>query len=151
VAARLPRCLRLVAAYQNELAPELVVADQPVWWTLRRPWRPLDYDALRAVLRRANERLGTNWTVHDLRHTFAVRMANDPKVPLVTLQVLLGHAHLATTQRYLKPHLDQVLRHAREHHRRRTDIGGSTREPARELGYDHGDLRELFGWQGAGP
>ncbi len=104
--------------YQNELPTELVAGDQPVWWTLRRPWRQLDYDALRAVLRRANAKLSTNWSPHDLRHTYAVRMANDPKVPLVSLQVLLGHVHLTTTQRYLKPHLDQVLQHAREHQRR---------------------------------
>ena len=40
----------------------------PLWWTLRRPARPLTYEAFRAVLRRANQRLGTNWTLHDLRH-----------------------------------------------------------------------------------
>nr|WTB36374.1 site-specific integrase [Streptomyces sp. NBC_00830] len=44
----------------------------PIWWTLRRrrqgtaelARQPLGYDALRAVLRRANEVLGTNWTMH---------------------------------------------------------------------------------------
>ena len=35
----------------------------------------MTYEALRAVLRRANARLGTNWTMHDLRHTCALRMA----------------------------------------------------------------------------
>jgi hypothetical protein len=28
--------------------------------------------------------------------------------------MLLGHAHLSTTRRYLKPHLDQTLQHARQ-------------------------------------
>jgi integrase/recombinase XerD len=44
--------------------------DDPVWQTLRRRDRgvglqrqPLNYDALRAVLRRANELLGSNWTM----------------------------------------------------------------------------------------
>jgi integrase len=48
--------------------PRLAGADW-LWWTLRRrhgdgrPRRvPLDYDALRAVLRRANTLLSTNWT-----------------------------------------------------------------------------------------
>jgi integrase len=135
--------------YQNDLPVELIAADQPVWWTLRRPWRPLDYDALRAVLRRANTQLGTNWTLHDLRHTYAVRMANDPNVPLVSLQVLLGHVHLTTTQRYLKPHLEQVLAHAREHYRRQAQPDAVERDPAADLGYDHDDLHELFGWQEA--
>ncbi|MFJ5675925.1 hypothetical protein [Streptomyces sp. NPDC093097] len=40
---------------------------QPLWWTLRRPWRPLGYDAARMMFNRANELLGANWTLHDLR------------------------------------------------------------------------------------
>lgn len=132
--------------YQRTLPRALLRGDQPVWWTLRRPWRQLDYDAMRAVFRRVNRRLETNWTLHDLRHTCAIRMANDPKMPLVTVQTLLGHAHLTTTQRYLKPHLDQVVAHIREHHRREAEPPTPTVKPS-ELGYDDGDLRELFGWQ----
>lgn len=134
---------------QQGLPPELLAADQPVWWTLRRPWRALDYDAMRAVVRRVNRLLETNWSLHDLRHTFAVRMANDPRVPLVSLQVLLGHAHLSTTERYLKPHLEQVIAHARDHQaRQRTPQMAEKAGPV--LGYDTSDLRELFGWQAPG-
>ncbi len=134
--------------YQQRLPRDLVQANQPVWWTLRRPWRPLNYEAMRAVLRRANQQLETNWALHDLRHTCAIRMANDPAMPLVDVQVVLGHVHLSTTQRYLKPRLEQVVAQVREHHQRRSappvpgvdaGVGG--------LGYDDGDLRELFGWQ----
>jgi len=42
---------------------------------------PLTYDALRAVLRRANDHLGANWTMHDLRHTCALRI--DPRRGIV--------------------------------------------------------------------
>jgi integrase len=41
--------------------------DDPVWWTLRRPYRPLAYHAARAMFVRANEALGANWSLHDLR------------------------------------------------------------------------------------
>ncbi|WP_330358332.1 tyrosine-type recombinase/integrase [Streptomyces chartreusis] len=75
----------------------------PLWWTLRRPWRPLQYDAARAMFNRANDLLGSNWTLHDLRHTAAYRMARDPKVSLTDVQWVLAHAHLSTTQIYLKP------------------------------------------------
>lgn len=44
-------------------------ADTRLWWTLRRPVRPLAYSALRQVLNRANATLGSNITFHDLRHT----------------------------------------------------------------------------------
>ncbi|MGH3528397.1 MAG: tyrosine-type recombinase/integrase, partial [Pseudonocardiaceae bacterium] len=42
-----------------------------------------------------------NWSLHDLRHTAAYRMARDPEMPLTDVQWVLGHAHLSTTQRYL--------------------------------------------------
>jgi integrase/recombinase XerD len=75
-----------------------------VWWTLRRRNRggglarqPMNYEALRAVFRRANECLGTNWSMHDLRHTAALRMSRDDTLTMRDVQTILGHAHLSTT------------------------------------------------------
>ena len=55
--------------YQREIR-DLVPAgpDDPLWWTLRRPFRRLEYDAARMVFNKANAALGSNWTLHDLRH-----------------------------------------------------------------------------------
>ena len=53
--------------------------------------------------------LGANWSLHDLRHSAAYRMARDPAMPLTDLQWVLGHAHLSTTQRYLNPLADDVI------------------------------------------
>jgi integrase len=69
--------------YQAQLAG-LVPAgrDEPLWWTLRRPFRPLGYDAARAMFNRANTVLGSNWSLHDLRHTVvacSVWMSGDPR------------------------------------------------------------------------
>ena len=75
--------------------------DEPLWRTLRRPFRPLRYDAARAMFTRANAALGSNCSLHDLRHTAAYRMARDPQMPLTDVQWVMGHAHLSTTQRYL--------------------------------------------------
>lgn len=78
--------------------------NDPIWWTLRRRDRgnglrrqPMNYDALRAILRRVNAVLGTNWTMHDLRHTAALRMSRDQNLSMKDVQVILGHAHLSTT------------------------------------------------------
>jgi hypothetical protein len=50
--------------------------DETVWRTLRGPSRPLTYWAMRRIFQRANEMLGTNWTLHDCRHTTAARLAS---------------------------------------------------------------------------
>src|SRR6266849_2691405 len=54
----------------------------PLWFTLRRPFRSLTYHAARAMFTRVNNVLGTNWSLHDLRHTAAYRMARDPGMPI---------------------------------------------------------------------
>jgi site-specific recombinase XerC len=92
--------------------------DDPLWWTLRRPWRSLTYHAARAMFNRANQVLGANWSLHDLRHTAAYRMARDPQMPLTDVQWVLGHAHLSTTQLYLTPVPSEVIATVLAHHRR---------------------------------
>jgi integrase len=91
-----------------------------IWVTLRRRGagrvrRVLSYDALRAVLRRVNYLLGANWTMHDLRHTCALRMARDPRLSLLDIQRILGHAHLSTTQLYLQADDREVIDRVREY------------------------------------
>ena len=111
--------LRLYQAEMDGLVS--TAADEPLFWTLRRPFRPLNYHAARAMFARANAALGANWTLHDLRHTAAYRMAQDPEMPLVDVQWVLGHAHLQTTQVYLRPSADDVIAAVRAHHGRRDE------------------------------
>ena len=80
--------LRLYQAQLAELVPS--GRDEPLWWTLRRPFRALSYDAARAMFTRANAALGSNWSLHDLRHTAAYRMARDRQMPLTDVQWVLG-------------------------------------------------------------
>jgi integrase len=103
--------------YRQELSDRVRwgIAD-PLWVTLRRPHRPLAYPAMRAVLIRANKTLGTNWTLHDLRHTAARRMIADPGLSLPDVQWLLGHALITTTQIYTGPSADEVVQRVRAHH-----------------------------------
>jgi integrase len=95
--------------------------DDPLWWTRRRPLRALTYPAARAMFTRVNEVLGANWSLHDLRHTAAYRMARDPQLPLTDVQWVLGHAHLSTTQLYLTPMPSEVIAAVLAHHRRVPD------------------------------
>lgn len=64
--------LACLAAYLDEAG--LPDDGGPVWRTRRGLSRPLTYWAARRIIQRAAERLGMNWTLHDLRHTAATRM-----------------------------------------------------------------------------
>jgi integrase len=132
--------LRLYQAQVQDLVPS--GRDQPLWWTLRRPWRALTYDAARLMFNRANEALGSNWSLHDLRHTAAYRLARDPQVPLNDVQWVLGHAQLSTTQRYLNPLTQDVIEGVLAFHARRQEHGPAAL-PA--PGYRAESLRVLFG------
>lgn len=138
--------LRLYLDELKDLGP-----NDPVWWTLRRRTkpgedltrRPLRYDALRAVLRRANDVLGTNWTMHDLRHTSALRMVRSQKLSLRDVQVILGHAHLTTTQVYLVEDDEEVLRRVQRYLADRKERDAAPKPVA--VGYDAEDLSILLG------
>lgn len=122
---------------------------QPLWWTLRRPWRPLNYHAARAMFVRVNEVLGSNWTLHDLRHTAAYRMANDSDMQLAYVQHILGHRYLTTTQRYLTPSQDEVIQAGLAHHVRRKRKRNSVQEEIPAPGYNPESLGILFGRSGS--
>ncbi|MFZ2176385.1 MAG: site-specific integrase [Rhodococcus sp. (in: high G+C Gram-positive bacteria)] len=85
--------------------------EDPLWWTLRcrdrgdgLRRRPMTYEALRAVFRRVNHVLDANWSMHDLRHTAAIRMSRSDTLSLRDVQTILGHAHMSTTgDIYLNP------------------------------------------------
>jgi site-specific recombinase XerD len=118
--------------------------ERAVWLTRRRPIRPLTYSAVRRMLQRANHALGTSWTLHDLRHTAAQRMIDDPKLSLTDVQWVLGHAHLTTTQIYLRARPDEVVARVLEHHRSR-DARPAPPPPPIADGYSEDVLAVLFG------
>ena len=70
------------------------------------------------MFERAAAGLDQRFTLHDLRHTAAYRLARDPLVPITDVQWVLGHAHLSTTQRYVTPTAADVIQDVLAHHRR---------------------------------
>ena len=75
--------LRLYQAQMHGLVP--AGPDDPLWWTLRRPFRQVAYHAAYRMFHRASASLGANWSLHDLRHLAAYRMTRDPGMPLASL------------------------------------------------------------------
>ena len=134
--------LRLYQAQMVGLVPS--GRDQPLWWTLRRPFRPLAYHAAYRMFTRASAALGANWSLHDLRHTAAYRMARDPQMPLTDVQWVLGHAHLSTTELYLPPLPEDVITGVLAFHQRRAGQQAGLSQPA-AAGYRAESLNVLFG------
>lgn len=121
----------------------------PLWWTLRRPLRPLTYHAVHRMFERVNQAAGSSATLHALRHTAAYRMAEDPAVALTDVQTVLGHAQLSTTQIYLTPRREDVIRRVLAHHADQRRQAAGRRDPPPAPGYAPEALAVLFG-TGAG-
>jgi integrase len=132
-----PEAIRYLTYYLD--AEGVLGADEPLWRTRRGASRPVSYWAMRRVLQRANEKLGTNWSLHDLRHTAATRMANDPQMTLREVQAVLRHAHIETTGRYLTVRVEDMFDKLQEHYTRP--------RPQRiyAAGYAEEDIKAVFG------
>ncbi len=138
-----PEAFSWLALYLGELAGlgHRPGPGESLWWTRRRPLRPLSYTALRALLNRINEKVGTNVTAHDLRHTLCLRLVADPAITLVDAQQVMRHARITTTGLYLRPRPDEVIAKVQEHYLRPKP------EPRPLAGwdYDPADLADVFG------
>src|SRR6266496_6577860 len=71
-------------------------------------------------------------TLHSLRHTAGYRMAEDPALPLTDVQLVLGHAQLTTTQIYLTPRKEDVIRRILAHHAEQTRQAAARARPDRK-------------------
>jgi len=135
--------LRLYQVEMDALVP--AGRRQPLWWTLRRPFRPLAYHAVHRMFERVNAKAGTGATLHSLRHTAAYRMAEDPRLPLTDVQWVLGHAHLGTTQIYLTPRKEDVIRRVVAHHAEQARRATEQAQAAPAPSYQPETLEVLFG------
>lgn len=132
-----PQALVVLATYLDQTG--LPPAHEPVLRTRRGPERPLSYWAMRRIIQRANNKLGTNWTLHDLRHTAANRMANDPGLTLAQVRVIMRHTDLATTGRYLNARVEDLFDALQQHYNRPRVAWTIT------PGYDPDDFKAVFG------
>lgn len=135
--------LRLYQVQMQGLVPK--GRRQPLWWTRRHPVRPLTYHAVHRMFERVNDQAGGAATLHALRHTAAYRMAEDPALPLTDVQQVLGHAQLTTTQIYLTPRQEDVIRRVLAHHAEQTQRAAQRRTAAPAPGYRPEALDVLFG------
>jgi hypothetical protein len=72
-------------------------------------------------------------------------MAEDPALPLTDVQLVLGHAQLTTTQIYLTPRKEDVIRRILAHHAEQVRQARLRARPAPAPGYRPESLDVLFG------
>ncbi|MFD7904399.1 tyrosine-type recombinase/integrase [Kitasatospora sp. NPDC059722] len=132
-----PQAFLRLARYLDEVGTP--AGGEPVWRTRHGADRPLSYSAMRRVMQRANVLLGTNWTLHDLRHTAASRMANGGKLTPVEVQAIMRHANIQTTSRYLTARVEEMFDKLAEYYNTpRPDTSYPT-------GYAADDIKAVFG------
>ena len=108
-----------VATYLRELRPQLVKPHSGDVLFLSRTGRGLDRIELWRIVKKYAVRAGMpkNLTVHTLRHCFATHLLSGG-VDLRTLQEMLGHADIKTTQIYTHVDNDRLRSIHKQYHPR---------------------------------
>lgn len=132
-----PESLQYLAAYFH--AHGTPGPGELIWRALHGKPRPLNYHAARRVLQRANVVLGTDWSLHDLRHTTIDRMVRDPNLTLPEVMAVTRHRHVSSMAPYLRPRIDEVFQKVQEH------LAAPRPEPRLTPGYDADDFTAVFG------
>lgn len=110
------RARQELACYLSEERPKLNPQSEHLF--LNRHGKPLSVRSIQKLMRRLSHWVGiAGITPHSLRHAFATHML-ERGADLCTIQELLGHALLTTTERYTKVSLRQLRKIHRATHPR---------------------------------
>ncbi len=111
------RAAEKIKRYMHELRPVLLGGMQSPYLFLTGRGRPMTRQRFWQTLKSFGSSANVKLTPHMLRHTFATHLL-DGGADLRSVQKMLGHSDIATTQIYTKVSSDRIKKVYREYHPR---------------------------------
>jgi integrase/recombinase XerD len=112
----------VVQAYLRDAHPVLAAGKSSPYLFIARGGRPITRQRVWQMVNDTSEQTGRHASPHMLRHSCATHMVENG-ADLRTVQTILGHANISTTQVYTHLALDRLTQVHRKHHPRSKDRG----------------------------
>ncbi|MEW6740800.1 MAG: site-specific tyrosine recombinase XerD [Nitrospirota bacterium] len=111
------RAMEKIKKYTQELRPDLLKNRQSPYLFLTNRGMPMTRQRFWQALKKFGDMVGLKLTPHTIRHSFATHLL-EGGADLRSVQKMLGHADISTTQIYTKVTGDRIKKVYLEHHPR---------------------------------
>ena len=111
------RAAERIKRYMQELRPGLLKNSQSPYLFLSNRGAPMTRQRFWQALKKLGDGAGIKLTPHTIRHTFATHLL-DGGADLRSVQKMLGHSDISTTQIYTRVSADRIKKVYLEHHPR---------------------------------